>query len=143
MRILFLAIGLAVVHPAAAPASEMERVPPVSHADTMKECGECHMAFQPGLLPAESWGRLMDGLADHFGEDASLPPAVAASVRAYLTGAAARRGDAQVLRITEQPWWLRKHRRVRPAVWQREDVRAKLNCPACHEGADRGLYDDD
>ncbi|PWC31995.1 hypothetical protein [Azospirillum sp. TSO22-1] len=30
-------------------ANEMERVPPVTHAATQKECGECHMAFHRSL----------------------------------------------------------------------------------------------
>lgn len=133
-----LALGLGGV----ASASEFETVPPVSDAATRKECGECHMAFQPGLLPAASWNRVMDGLADHFGEDASLSPEITAGIRAYLTAHAARRGEPQLLRITEQPWWLRKHR-FRDTVWQRKEVGAKSNCAACHEGAEQGIYEDD
>ena len=120
----------------AASANEFERVRPVTNDATRKECGECHMAFQPGLLPAGSWTRIMDGLADHFGEKASLPPGPAAEIRAYLTG------DPALLRITEQRWWLREHR-FRPEVWLRKDVMSKANCEACHRDAALGLYDDD
>ena len=35
-----------------------------------EECGSCHMAYPPGLLPGRSWEKLMTGLADHFGENA-------------------------------------------------------------------------
>ena len=66
MRITML-IAAALL-PAAADGPE--RAPPVTHEPTLQECGECHMAFQPALLPAESWRRIMTGLSDHFGEDA-------------------------------------------------------------------------
>ncbi len=122
--------------------NEFERVRPVTHEPTLKECGECHMAFQPGLLPAGSWNRIMDGLDDHFGDRASLPPDAVAEIRAYLTGNAARRGDGQVMRITEQRWWTREHD-FRPVVWARKDVTSKANCEACHRDASRGLFDDD
>ena len=84
-------VGAALASTAAA-ASGIERVPPVGDATTAKECGECHMAFQPALLPAESWMRIMDGLKDHFGDDASLPADVAASIRGYLAAHAGRTG---------------------------------------------------
>lgn len=134
----------ALVLAAAVPAfaNPFERVRPVTHEPTRKECGECHMPFQPGLLPAGSWNRIMDGLNDHFGESADLTPDVAAEIRAYLTGNAASRGDGGLLRITEQPWWTRKHH-FRPDVWTRPDVVSKANCEACHRGAAQGLYEDD
>jgi len=125
----------------AASANEFERVPPVAHDPTRKECGECHMAFQPGLLPAASWNRIMEGLADHFGDKASLPPEIAGPIRAYLT-ANAGRGDGRLTRVTEQRWWLHEHR-FDPAVWKRRDVVSKANCEACHRGASKGLYEDD
>lgn len=118
-----------------------ERVPPVTHAPTQKECGECHMAFQPALLPAASWRKIMAGLADHFGEDASLEPQLAAEIEAYLVENAGR-GDGTGLRITEQPWFRREH--DFPArVWQKPEVRSKANCEACHRDAARGVYEDD
>lgn len=137
-----LAAGAVALAATAAFANEFERVRPVTHEPTRKECGECHMAFQPGLLPAASWERIMDGLNDHFGEKATLPPDTAAEIRAYLTRNAAGRGDGQLLRITEQRWWVRKHH-FRPEIWTRKDVMSKSNCEACHRGASQGLYEDD
>jgi len=123
-------------------ADEIEQVPPVTHAPTKQECGECHMAYQPALLPAASWNRIMDGLSDHFGEDASLAADLAADIRAYLTKNAGR-GDPGVIRITEQRWWLREHRKIRPETWQRQEIGAKANCEACHRDAASGIYEDD
>lgn len=134
-------VGAALASTAAA-ASGIERVPPVGDTTTAKECGECHMAFQPALLPAESWMRIMDGLKDHFGDDASLPADVAASIRGYLAAHAGRTGDPEVIRITEQPRFIKEHR-YPPSVWQRPEIRAKSNCLACHPRAEQGIYDDD
>ena len=140
MRIPFLAAAVFLLALPAA-ADEPERVPPVTHAPTQRECGECHMAFQPALLPANSWRQIMAGLADHFGEDASVEAALAAEIEAYLVGHAGQ-GDAAKLRITEQPWFRHEHD-VPDRVWQRPEVRSRANCEACHRDAARGLYEDD
>ena len=43
-------------------------VEPVTNVDYQNECGACHFAYQPGLLPARSWQALMTGLDQHFTE---------------------------------------------------------------------------
>jgi hypothetical protein len=83
----------------------------------------------------------MGDLTNHFGENASLPPDVAADITAYLTSHAGR-GDGRLLRITEQRWWLHEHK-FRPEVWARPNVRSKANCEACHRDAAKGIYEDD
>lgn len=119
MRSSCLAILIgALVASGSATAGRVERVPPLGDATTARECGECHMAFQPALLPAESWMRIMDGPKNHFGDDASLPADVTAHIRSHLTAHAGRTGDARIVRITEQPWFVREHR-FRPSVWER------------------------
>lgn len=140
MRALILALSLT---PLALPvaAEEPERVPPVAHAPTQDECGECHMAFPPGLLPAESWRRIMAGLADHFGEDASLKPELAAEIESYLVNNAGE-GDGRLLKITEQPWFKHEHD-FAPRVWQRPEIRSPANCEACHRDAAKGIFEDD
>ena len=37
-----------------------------------QECAACHIAYPPRMLPAESWRRVLNGLPNHFGTDASL-----------------------------------------------------------------------
>lgn len=141
-----LALAVLIAGAGASPADELEVVPPVTHQATRDECGECHMAYQPALLPRESWAAIMADLANHFGEDASLPPALTAEIEAYLVGASrpARRPAARpVLAITEQRWWLHEHDDIRAARWRSLEVGAKGNCPACHKDAERGLYDDE
>lgn len=136
-----LALALSLVAAVPALADENERVQPVTHAPTQKECGECHMAFPPALLPAGSWQGIMAGLGDHFGEDASLEPALAAEIEAYLV-AHAGRGDASKLRITEQRWFRHEHD-FQGAVWEKPEIRSPANCEACHTAAARGTFEDD
>ena len=129
-------------------------MPPVRDATVKKECGTCHMAFQPGFLPARSWNRMMGSLADHFGEDASLADEKIEIIRAYLTanaGDVVNQGRAAKYmqwvapggtpqRITENPDFLRKHR-FPDSVWNDPKVVTRSNCLACHTGAERGLYE--
>ncbi|MEX5728352.1 mono/diheme cytochrome c family protein [Rhodovulum iodosum] len=133
---------------AASPAlADDDYIPPVTHAATQEECGACHMAYQPGLLPARSWSAIMGDLANHFGENADLDEATRAEIEAYLVSGAARRtrsipADETPLRISELPWFKHEHDHE---VSQRMRDRAKTmsNCVACHRGADRGYYEDD
>ena len=129
-------------------------MPPVRDATVKKECGTCHMAFQPGFLPARSWNRMLGSLADHFGEDASLADEKIEIIRAYLTanaGDVVNQGRAAKYmqwvapggtpqRITENPDFLRKHR-FPDSVWNDPKVVTRSNCLACHVGAERGLYE--
>ena len=140
MRTPILALtALLLALPAA--ADEPEQVPRVTHAATREECGECHMAFQPALLPADSWRGIMASLADHFGEDASLEAELVTEIEAYLVQNAGQ-GDGAKLRITEQRWFRHEHD-FPDRVWLRPDVRSRANCEACHRDAARGSYEDD
>ncbi len=138
---IFAALCLLAVTATAA-ANPFERVAPIADPLVRKECGECHMAFQPGLLSAESWRRIMSTLSDHFGEKATLPPEEVATITAYLTGYAGR-GDPAVSRITGQSWWLSEHRKLAASEWSRPAVKSKANCAACHAGAEAGFYEED
>ncbi len=150
-----LLAGSLVVAGALLPAGADERYRPVTDAMTKKECGDCHMAFQPGFLPARSWAKIMDNLSDHFGEDASLPKEKVEHIKAYLMANAAdtrwrskmMRGvgkDWTPLRITELPYWRHEHEEeVHPSAWKDPRVKSKINCKACHKRAERGIYDDD
>ena len=133
-----------------------DRIAPVTDALTKKECGSCHMAFQPGFLPARSWKKMMTELSNHFGEDASLPADKAAAISAYLEANAGDRtgdrmagkflrqvkADGAPQRITENPYFLKEHR-FPDTVWKKPEVVTKSNCPACHKAADSGWYEDD
>jgi hypothetical protein len=114
-----------------------------SNATWQTECGACHVAYPPPLLPARSWQAIMSSLDKHFGSDASLDPAAAAEISAFLErNAGPDRGPTMSLRITDTPWFVRKHRKV-AAAWGRPAIKTAANCPACHPSAADGHYDDD
>ena len=152
---LTLLIGMAVVLPPPALADRMP-LPTNTPASYKLECGSCHLAFAPSMLPARSWQRMMSDLKNHFGDNASVEPVLAAKITRYLTANAADANgqlrDGKLLRgvdsmsvpqrITTLPEWFRKHRKVPDWEWRHKDVRTKSNCVACHAGAERGIYDD-
>jgi hypothetical protein len=113
----------------------------------LQECGSCHTAYPPGMLPARSWQRLLGGLDRHFGSDASLDPGTRQQIDDWLRAHAGtdRRVAAEPPedRITRSEWFTRKHRAIDPAVWRLPDVRGAAQCAACHTGAYRSRFDDD
>lgn len=110
------------------------------------ECSACHLAYPPGLLPAASWQRLLNGLPHHFGADASLDPAVVKELSGWLsTYAATGRRAAQAPpedRITRSAWFTRQHDEVPAATWQRASIKSASNCAACHTGAEQGDFNE-
>jgi len=131
--------------------------PPVADAVVKTECGSCHLAFAPSMLPASSWSLMMGDLKNHFGDDASVDAATTEKITRYLTENAGDTGGQRYgrrllsgispqnapLRITELPKWVREHREVSAAEWKKKDVGSKANCTACHADAARGYYEDD
>jgi hypothetical protein len=107
-----------------------------------KECGACHLAFPPSMLPAESHRRTMAGLDRHFGQNAELDAPVRDRLERWLVANAGDGGGA-ALRITEQPRFRREHREVRREVWARPSVGSPANCAACHGGAQDWDFDED
>lgn len=156
-RALWLSVGMLVVGAVIigrAQAGGGHYYPPVDDPVVKEECGSCHMAYAPAMLPARSWTRMMGELKQHFGDDASVAPATAERIRRYLESHAgdapgqargerwlrAVAADAAPQRITELPKWVREHRKVSQREWR--DARSKANCTACHTDAERGVYED-
>jgi len=151
-----LALGMSVIVFKRAQAGGDHYFPPVSDPVVKEECGGCHLAFAPSMLPARSWQKMMGTLDQHFGDDASVSPAVAAQISRYLVSNAADTGgqrygsklqrglaaDSAPLRITELPKWRKEHREISEREWKKPEVRSKANCAACHTDAARGYYDD-
>lgn len=129
---------------------------PPAHADGdrftlsnayVQECGACHTAYPPALLPQESWQRLMGRLGQHYGTDASLDAAAQKSIGDWLvahsgSGKRARTAPPED-RITRSDWFIREHREVPKAAWSRPSIKSASNCSACHRGANEGDYSED
>lgn len=134
---------------------ERHSVAPVSNETYATECGACHFAYPPALLPARSWERLMTTLDDHFGENAELLPDTAQTISDYLQTHAADRSEGRLahrlakgvrsgmvpLRISELPYIRHEHDEIpRRYITGNPDVRSLSHCNACHIRADRGDF---
>jgi hypothetical protein len=122
----------------------------------LKECGSCHIAYSPGLLPASSWRYVMDGLAKHFGESLSLPADASSAILKYLTDNAMEKspyaGSATLLeklpegatphRIMLMPFITYRHAVVREAIAKNGKIQIKRlsSCDQCHTNAAGGSF---
>lgn len=130
-------------------------VAPVNDEFYKSECASCHFAYQPGLLPAKSWQKLMGGLSNHFGTDASLDAADNTKILKYLVDNSAekstqykrsRKINASIaenetpIAVTKTKYFTRKHRRIPQRLITQKEVGSLSNCMACHTTADQGVY---
>ena len=120
-------------------------------AQWQHECGSCHLAFHPSLLPVRSWQAML-AQQDHFGEDLALDPAIVAALSSYAGAHSAEHAetptawkiasrtpaDSTPLRITDIAYWKRRHADVTEADWQRVN---KVDCGGCHLDADLGTFE--
>lgn len=113
-------------------------------ASFKSECSSCHIAYQPALLAADDWRKLMAGLKDHFGSDAAVDSKTNLEITNFLTrnaGEVSRLGSAgNPPRITQTQRFVRKHREVPAKFWRDPRVKSAANCEACHRGAASGSY---
>lgn len=119
-----------------------------------EECGSCHMAYPPGLLPTASWQKVMKNLDNHFGDNAELDTKTRQSILVFLTNNSADKtsdrrfrqftenNDSKVpLRITQTPYFKDEHADIPPRlVTGNEAVRSFSHCNACHRKAEQGSF---
>lgn len=143
---LLMSLPMLLLAPAAQADGGRQMPPGVPPAYTA-ECAACHLAYPPGMLPAASWQRVMQGLDLHYGTDASLDGPTRQTIARWLqahAGTYKRVASAPPQdRITRSAWFERQHREIDSGVWQLPDVKSAANCGACHAGAGRGHFDDD
>jgi len=129
---------------------------PVTDTTYKENCGVCHFAYQPELLPSASWEKILSLPEDHFGESFELNEEAKKSILAYLhTNAAEHSGAKRAvriikclgtqapMRITEIPYIKRKHQDIPAEIIKRETIGSLSSCTACHMQAEEGIYDDD
>ncbi|WP_435626823.1 diheme cytochrome c [Candidatus Ferrigenium straubiae] len=108
------------------------------------ECGSCHIAFEPGLLPTESWRKIMGSLDKHFGADATVPEQINAEISAFLANNSNNHWTEGTtpLRITETDWFKRRHgvRKIPARAWEDPEVKSRANCAACHLQMERSHF---
>lgn len=139
--------------------SRQKEVQPVDNKTYSDECGSCHYAYPPGLLPSKSWAKLLDekALTDHFGENASLDKDTLKTIYDYAMDNAAEKTwykrsrkialateDETPIRITEVRYIKRKHHDIpEKMIKGNKDVKSLSYCNACHTKADKGIFDND
>jgi len=137
-----------------------KEVKPVTDRQYQEECGECHFAYQPGLLPARSWDKLLnaEAMRDHFGDNAEMDQDTLRAIHEYAAenaadkswykrsrkiAAATSEGPAP-LRITGLRYIERKHHDIpEKMVKGNKSVKSLSYCDKCHTQADEGVYDND
>jgi hypothetical protein len=142
MRLATIIVAV-LVSAGATPLAQADReVFDVGNPVYREECGSCHVAYPPQLLPKASWQAIMAGLDKHFGSDASLDAGTAKAIQTYLeTNASRRAGRGRPpLRITETAWFKDEHDDVPAATWRSAAVKRPASCGACHTKADQGDY---
>ncbi len=116
----------------------------LDNAKYLQECASCHVPYPPGMLSTESWRKIMEGLSEHFGTDASLSAKDTEEITAYLQENSTDYWIAEVapLRITETDWFQRAHNFyvIPPGIWKSPAVKSPANCAACHAKAEHGDY---
>lgn len=121
------------------------------------ECGACHTAYAPGLLPVRAWVKMMAELENHFGEDASLDEAARTALLTQIADLAADSAGAGMLmrriaagipadeapqRFSAAPFFVSLHDEVPESAWKRTKVGGPANCIACHARANEGSFDE-
>jgi hypothetical protein len=130
-------------------------VKPVSNKLYQEECGSCHFAYQPGLLPAGSWQKIMVRLDDHFGDNAELEPEDNQLIARYLSDFSAEKSSYRrsaklarsvgtshyPLRITKIPYFVHEHDEIPSRlVVDNPKVGSLSQCDKCHQTASKGIF---
>lgn len=137
----------------AQPAAGPSGVAPVTLSEWTSECGSCHMAYPPGMLPARSWDALLADLPHHFGDDATVAEPTRAALAAYATANAADVSNYRLsrvlarategttpLRVSTIPDILSQHDEIPKSWFAEPDIRSRANCVACHPNAKTGSF---
>lgn len=137
-----------------------KEIVPVDNELYKEECGACHFAYQPGLLPTKSWEKLLtaEALPDHFGENAELDEDDLKVIRDYAIANAADKSYHKrsrkiaiatenieaPLRIIDVKYIKRKHHEIpEKMIKGNKDVKSLSYCDACHTQAEKGVFDAD
>ena len=109
------------------------------------ECSGCHIAFPPDLLPANSWEKIMDGLADHFGSNAQVEKSEHKEIERFLIQNAGQslglKSGGSDMHITDTLWFNRMHGKTKKH-FNDPLIGRGSNCGVCHVHAENGRFDE-
>jgi len=122
----------------------------------LKECGSCHFAYSPGLLPAASWARIMSQPDKHFGDNIKLDATTSEAISRYLADNAADKSPylgSQILvekinpksppvRVMSVPRLRDKHYVMKEVIAKNGNIKVRTfhNCDGCHQAAAKGDF---
>ena len=128
---------------------------------TKAECSDCHTVFPPKYLTSGGWKKIMAGLDDHFGDDASLDADTVKHIEAYLISkamdasknpitkarvkSAIKKGTFDTMRIFKIGKLGKKHRGELYIKMKKDlcmESGSGTNCIVCHKGAERGVFEE-
>lgn len=145
-RSIFLFTLAFLWHLSPVEAGHKEFIPASPLPQYTQECAACHIAYPPAFLSVDSWLRIMAGLSQHFGVDASLEPDQIKLIGRWLASEGGTYKKVQASpphdRISRSNWFLREHRRVDSDVWILPSVKSPAQCNACHTHAERGRFNE-
>lgn len=132
-------------------------IKPVDNTIYEKECGSCHFAYQAGLLPSNSWNKMMSNLSDHFGDDATVDEKTFQTLVGYLNENSAEKSmnykrSRKIVEnlngtipdsISKMPYMKKKHKDIKEHLITQKEVKGLFNCTACHQNAKKGIFSDD
>ena len=116
-----------------------------------KECGSCHLAYAPALLPFASWVRTLEEQDRHFGEDLGLGAAGVArlleharkeptpSWGAWKIATSVPKGESP-LEISTTPFWRAAHASLPDSAFRAPVSAGRHECEACHRDAASGIF---
>lgn len=152
---LIVAVGGSALLIAQSPADDEAIFPMPGGKTYVNECGSCHTAYAPGLLPTRAWRKMLGELGNHFGEDANLDEPQKLEILKALELLAADGSQANMRmrrinsaipahlspqRITETGYFKYMHDEVPAYIWKRKKIGSLANCIACHPRANEGRY---
>jgi len=152
--------------------SKYRGVTAVNNNQYQEACGDCHMAYSPGLLPSKNWQKVMVNLDDHFGDNAELPAIEHQQILNYLVNNSAEKSayrrsikiarslfesnqsrskasgstanEKVVDRISLTPYFIRKHDEIpKRFVIDNPKVGSFSQCNLCHLNAEKGSFNED
>ena len=146
MKTLQATAWLAAVLVALSAQAHQPDIPADIPPEYTSECGGCHVAYLPALLPESEWQDIMRQLDKHYGSDAGLGEETRKRIEDFLTQNAGSRwkllfGAGDPPRLTSTQWWRIHHHELPDDIWNDKRVGSRSNCAACHPKAEKGLFD--
>lgn len=116
-----------------------------------KECGSCHIAYVPYLLPQNAWQKIMGDLENHFGDDASLQKHDEKQIFSFLSKhsleyfdtkfrSKIKKEDRDKIIISEHVFYQKAHEKISHKVFKSKEIKSKANCQNCHSDAEEGTF---